>query len=56
VDDAAIVDVLIARGLAVDDDLRISLAGVSDLDLLRRLLRRAVTAGSAAEVLAALKD
>jgi Uma2 family endonuclease len=52
----AIADVLAARGLLVDDDFRANLAGVGDLDLLRRLLRRAATAGSAAEVLAALED
>jgi hypothetical protein len=48
----AIVDVLAARGLPVDDDFRAILASVSDLDLLRRLLSRAATASSQAEILA----
>ncbi len=52
---AAIVAVLAARGLPVNDTLRAALAGASDLDLLRRLLGQAVTAGSADEVVALLK-
>jgi hypothetical protein len=51
---SAIADVLAARGLTVDDGFRAALAGVSEPDLLRRLLARAATAGSPAEILAAL--
>jgi hypothetical protein len=40
----------------VDADLRAALARVDDLDLLRRLLARAATAGSPEEVLAAFES
>jgi Uma2 family endonuclease len=48
----AIVEVLMARGLAVDDDVRAALAGVQDAPLLMGLLRQASRAGSTAELLA----
>jgi Uma2 family endonuclease len=51
----AIVEVLTARGLAANEDLRAALAGVSDPDLLRRLLAQAATATSPAEMLAAFE-
>lgn len=47
-----IVEILTARGLAVDDDLRAALSGTSDREVLRPLLRLAATAVSAADVLA----
>jgi Uma2 family endonuclease len=50
----AIAEVLAARGLPVDDALRAALANVNDLHRLRRLLGLAATAGSTAEVWAAL--
>jgi hypothetical protein len=51
----AIADVLSARGLPVDDDLRTALDGVSDSGILRLLLGRAATAASPAEIHAALQ-
>ena len=50
----AVVEVLTARGLAVDDDLRTALAGSGDRVALRSILRQAATAASTAEILAAL--
>jgi hypothetical protein len=51
----AVVEVLTARGLAVDDDLRTALAGSGDRVALRSILRQAATAASTAEILAALR-
>ena len=47
----AILEVITARGLAVDDAFRAALAGESDVETLKTLLRRAATAASTAEVL-----
>lgn len=52
----AVVTILTARGLTVTDDLRTALANSSDLEVLEAILRRAATASSAAEVLAALRS
>jgi Uma2 family endonuclease len=52
----AVVEVLAARGLAVDDDLRTALASSGDRTALRSVLRQAATAASTAEILAALRD
>jgi len=52
---AAIAAVLIARGLAVGQELQTALAGIEDPALLRPLVSRAATTASADEVLAALR-
>lgn len=52
---ADIVDVLVARGLPVGDDLRAALVSTSDPQVLRGLLRQAATTSSADEVLATLR-
>jgi hypothetical protein len=49
---SAVLEVLETRGLDVPDDVRDRVLGCTDLDLLDVYLRRAVTAGSAAEVVA----
>jgi Uma2 family endonuclease len=51
----AVIDVLTARGLAVDDDLRISLARVQDPAVLRSALRQAAVAERPAEIVATLR-
>jgi Uma2 family endonuclease len=51
----AVFEVLAARGLAVDDDLRAALAGVKKVEALESLLRKAAVASSTAEVLAAVR-
>ena len=51
----AVVEVLAARGLTVDGDLRTALAGSGDRVVLRSILRQAATAASTAEILAALR-
>lgn len=51
----SILDVLSARGLAVDDDLRAALAGVNKVNALEVLLRQAAVASAPAEVLAAIR-
>ena len=50
----AVVEVLMGRGLAVDDELRTALAAVADPEALRSILRRAALTSSA-EILAALR-
>jgi Uma2 family endonuclease len=52
----AILDVLAARGLAVDDSFRAALDGWNDSKILRSLLQRAATAASPAEILFPLRD
>jgi hypothetical protein len=49
---AAVLEVLRPRGLDVPDDVRDRVLGCTDLDRLDVYLRRAVTAGSAADVVA----
>jgi hypothetical protein len=49
---AAVLEVLRTRGLDVPDDVRDRVLGCTDLDRLDVHLRRAVTAGSAADVVA----
>jgi Uma2 family endonuclease len=51
----AVVEVLAARGLAVDDELRDALAGVKKVEALESVLRQAAVASSPAEVLAAVR-
>jgi hypothetical protein len=51
----AVVEVLMGRGLAVGDDLRTALAQATDPAVLGAVVRRAATAASQAEVLAALR-
>jgi len=51
----AIVSVLNARGLPAGDDLRSALAEIKDLAVLRSAVQQAATAGSADEVLTALR-
>ncbi len=50
----AVVEVLMARGLAVDDDLRATLDGIDDPALLTSLLRQAATAATAVDLLASV--
>jgi hypothetical protein len=52
----AVLEVLIARGLEVSDELRAALAETSDTAALRSALRRAATVASAADVLAGLRS
>ena len=47
----AILEVITARGLAVDDAFRAALADESDVETLKIFLRRAATAASAPEIL-----
>jgi hypothetical protein len=51
----AVLEVLTARGLAVDDDLRTALARAQDPEVLRSVLRRAAVATAAAEIAADLQ-
>jgi hypothetical protein len=51
----AILEVLAARGLAVDDALRAAIEEERDVEVLKTLLRQAAIAGSAAAVLAVLR-
>jgi len=51
----AIVEVLAARGFAVDSDLRTALAGSGDRVVLLSVLRQAATAASPAEIVAVLR-
>ena len=51
----AVLEVLTARGLAADDDLRAALARADDSAILRSALRKAAVA-TAAEVVATLRD
>ena len=52
----AVLEVLSARGLEVNDELPAALAKVSDPGLLKSVLRHAATAASAADVLSALRS
>jgi len=52
----ATCEVLAARGFAVDDAFRAALAGEGNLEILTTVLRRAATASSTAEILAALQS
>lgn len=45
----SILDLLVERGLAIEDDVRAKILGCSGAEVLRGWLRRAVTAASAAE-------
>ncbi len=48
---AAILDIVAGREIAIDDAFRAALAAEGDLEILRVFLRRAATAASAAEIL-----
>lgn len=52
----AVVEVLTARGFAVNDDLRAALTSCGNPDALRSTLRRAAITTSVAEILAGLRD
>jgi len=52
----AVVEVLTARGLEVDDELRTALASSEDPAVLSTILRRATVATSMTEILAVLRD
>jgi Uma2 family endonuclease len=51
----AILEVLTARGLAVDDELRTALGSAHDPEILRSVLRQAAVATTSAEIAAALQ-